>query len=193
MTRSAVVTLVTLVAIAGLVACSPAPRLSGTELPAKDAPDFTLADGLTGQTVTLASLRGNVVVLSFLYTRCPDVCPITAALFRSAQKTMGLDAPVRYVAVSVDPEGDTPAQVRAFSDAHDLGAGWHYLVGPRAQLQAVWASYGVGSFPDPSGLGVAHNDAIFVIDRKGRERELIHSDVRLGDLVADLRTLASEK
>ena len=115
------------------------------------------------------------------------------ALFRSAQKTIGLDAPVWYVAVSVDPEGDTPAQVRAFSDAHDLGAGWHYLVGPRGQLQAVWASYGVGSFPDPSGLGVAHNDAIFVIDRKGRERELIHSDVRLADLVADLRALTSEK
>ena len=192
MTRPFIVMLVTVVVIAGLVACSPAPRLSGTELPAKDAPDFTLADGLTGQTVTLASMRGNVVVLSFLYTRCPDVCPITAALFRSAQKALGVDG-YSFVAVSVDPDGDTPAQVRAFSDAHDLGAGWHYLIGPRAQLQAVWASYGVGSFPDPSGLGVAHNDAIFVIDRKGRERELIHSDARLADLVADLRALANER
>ena len=190
MTRPFIVILVTLIVLA---ACSTAPRLTGTELPAKDAPDFTLADGLTGQTVTLGSLRGNVVVLSFLYTRCPDVCPLTAALFRSAQKTMGLDAPVRYVAVSVDPDGDTPAQVRSFSDAHDLGAGWHYLIGPRAQLQAVWASYGVGSFADPSGMGVAHNDAIFVIDRKGRERELIHSDVRLADLVSDLHALTNEK
>ena len=192
MTRPFIVMLVTLVVIAALVACSPAARLSGTELPAKDAPDFTLADGLTGQTVTLASMRGNVVVLSFLYTRCPDVCPITAALFRSAQKTLGVDG-YSFVAVSVDPDGDTPALIRAFSDAHDLGAGWHYLIGPRAQLQAVWASYGVGSFPDPSGLGVAHNDAIFVIDRKGRERELIHSDARLADLVADLRALANER
>ena len=189
MTRAFIVMLVTLVIFA---ACSPAARLSGTELPAKDAPDLTLADGLTGQTVTLASLRGTVVVLSFLYTRCPDVCPITAALFRSAQKVLGTDG-FSFVAVSVDPEGDTPAQVRSFSDAHELGAGWHYLIGPRAQLQAVWANYGVGSFPDPSGLGVAHNDAIFVIDRKGRERELIHSDVRLADLVADLRALANER
>lgn len=190
MTRVFIVTLVTLVIV---TSCVPAARLSGTQLPSKDAPDFTLADGLTGQTVTLASLRGNVVVLSFLYTRCPDVCPITAALFRSAQRTMGLDAPVRYVAVSVDPEGDTPAQVRAFSDAHDLGAGWHYLIGPRPQLQAVWTLYGVGSFADPSGMGVSHNDAIFVIDRKGKERELIHSDVKLGDLVSDLRALANER
>ena len=190
MTRVFIVMLVT---VGVLASCAPAARLSGTGLPAKDAPDFTLADGLTGQTVTLASMRGNVVVLSFLYTRCPDVCPITAALFRSAQKNIGLDAPVRFVAVSVDPEGDTPAQVRTFSDAHDLGAGWHYLIGPRAQLQAVWTAYGVGSFADPSGMGVAHNDAIFVIDRKGRERELIHSDVKLGDLVSDLRALTDER
>jgi len=114
MTRPFIVMLVTLVVIAALVACSPAARLSGTELPAKDAPDFTLADGLTGQTVTLASMRGNVVVLSFLYTRCPDVCPITAALSRSRQKTLGVDG-YSFVAVSVDPEGDTPAQVRTFS------------------------------------------------------------------------------
>ena len=190
MTRMPIVMLVTLCIV---TACAPAARLSGAALPAKDAPDFTLADGLTGQTVTLASMRGTVVVLSFLYTRCPAVCPITAALFRSAQRTMGLDAPVRYVAVSVDPEGDTPARVRAFSDAHDLGAGWHYLIGPRAHLQAVWAAYGVGSFADPSGMGVAHNDAIFVIDGRGKERELIHSDVKLADLVADLRALASER
>ena len=181
--------LVTLFVVTG---CAATTRLSGTSLPMKDAPDFTLADGLTGQTVTLASLRGTIVVLSFLYTRCPDVCPITAALFRSAQKQLGVDG-YSFVAVSVDPEGDTPAQVRSFSDAHDLGAGWHYLIGPRPQLQAVWTAYGVGSFADPSGMGVAHNDAIFVIDRRGRERELIHSDVKLADLVSDLRALAGER
>ena len=192
MTRPFIVMLVTVVVIAGLVACSPAPRLSGTELPAKDAPDFTLADGLTGQTVTLASMRGNVVVLSFLYTRCPDTCPITAAKFRAAQNTLGTDA-ANFVAVSVDPDGDTPAAVRAFSDRHELREGWRYLIGTRAQLQVVWAKYGVGAFSSATDSSVAHNDAIFVIDRKGRERELIHSDVKLGDLVADLRALAGEK
>ena len=177
------------------VACAPpAARLSGTELGAKDAPDFTLTDGISGQTVTLSSLRGNVVALAFLYTRCPDVCPITAAQFRAAQRSLGPDAPrVRFVAVSVDPEGDTPAAVRAFSDERDLRENWRYLIGSRAQLQIVWAAYGIASFPAPSGVGVAHNDAIFVIDQKGRERELLHSDVVLNDLVADLRLLMNER
>ena len=177
--------------IIAMAACAPsAVRLSGTELPAKDAPDFTLADGLTGETVTLSSLRGNVVAIAFLYTHCPDACPLTAAQFRAAQVALGADASrARFVAVSVDPEGDTPAAIRDFSATHELRDNWRYLTGPRATLEAVWASYGVGSFADPTPPFVDHNDAIFVIDPRGRERELVHSDLVLKDFVADLRAL----
>lgn len=180
-----------LMLIFAIAACAPsAMRLSGTELPAKDAPDFTLTDGLTGETVTLSSLRGNVVAIAFLYTHCPDVCPLTAAQFRATQTMLGADAPrVRFVAVSVDPEGDTPAAVRAFSASHNLKDNWRYLIGPRAVLERVWASYGVGSFADPTPPFVDHNDAIFVIDPQGRERELVHSDLVVKSFVADLRAL----
>jgi protein SCO1/2 len=178
-----------------LCACAPSSvRLSGTELPAKDAPDFTLGDGLTGEAVTLSSLRGNVVALAFLYTHCPDACPLTAAKFRAAQQALGGDASrVRFVAVSVDPEGDTAAAIRDFSASHDLRENWRYLIGPRPALEKVWALYGVGSFVDPTPPFVDHNDAIFVIDARGRERELVHSDLVLKDFVADLRALLGEK
>jgi protein SCO1/2 len=178
-----------------LIACAPAAaRLSGTELGAHDAPDFTLADGLTGESVALSSLRGNVVVMAFLYTHCPDVCPLTAALFRAAQTQLGSDAArVRFVAVSVDPDGDTPAAVKAFSAAHDLKDNWHYLIGPRGALAAVWSAYGVGAFAAPTGTGVDHNDAIYLIDAKGREREIVHSDIALKALVADVRVLMQER
>jgi protein SCO1/2 len=174
------------------VSCSAKQQLSGTELEAKDAPDFTLTDGLSGNAVTLSSLRGKVVVLSFLYTRCPDTCPITAAKFRSAQNTLGADG-AQFVAVSVDPDGDTPAAVRAFSDKHGLREGWRYLIGSRAQLQPVWTAYGIGAFESAMGSGVDHNDAIFVIDRQGRERELVHSDIEVSTLVRDLRLLSEER
>lgn len=173
-----------------LVACAPA-RLSGTVLEGGDAPDFTLTDGLSGTSVTLSSLRGNVVALAFLYTHCPDTCPITASTFRAAQKALGSDsARVRFVAVSVDPDGDTPNDVRVFSAAHDLSTNWLYLIGGRAQLAPVWSSYGVGAFASPMGDGkVDHNDAIYVLDPNGRERELVHSDVTMNDLVSDIRAL----
>jgi protein SCO1/2 len=128
--------------------------------------------------------------MAFLYTHCPDVCPLTAAQFRAAQTQLGVDAArVRFLAVSVDPEGDTPAAVTAFSVAHDLKDNWRYLIGPRAALAAVWSAYGIGAFAQPTGISVSHNDAIYVIDGKGREREIVHSDVALTDFVADLRSL----
>lgn len=189
MTRARIALTIVVFAIA---ACAPnAIRLSGTDLGGGEAPDFTLTDGVTGETVTLSSLRGNVVALAFLYTRCPDVCPLTAAQFRAAQKQLGADAArVRFVAVSVDPDGDTPAAVRAFSAARDLSENWRYLIGPRTALEPVWSAYGVGAFNQ--GMTVSHNDAIYVIDARGRERELVHTDIALADLVADLRAVLKD-
>lgn len=182
---------VALALVLALVACTArvAP-LHGTVLEGKEAPDFTLTDGASGASVTLSSLRGRVVAMAFLYTRCPDICPLTAAKMRAAQRALGADASrLVLLAVSVDPEGDTPDAVRAFSAAHDLREGWHYLVAPRTQLERVWSLYGVGAFRAGSGPLVDHNDAIYLIDAQGREREIVHSDIALEDLVADLRAL----
>jgi protein SCO1/2 len=168
-------------------------RLYGTELEKNMAPDFTLTDGVTGKSLTLSSLRRNTVALAFLYTRCPDVCPLTAGQFRAAQRSLGGDASkVEFVAVSVDPEGDTPAAVREFSDLHDLSDRWHYLIGPRAQLEAVWALYGVGSFASSGARAVEHNDAVYLIDGRGRERAILHSSDPTNWLLDDLRALIRE-
>ena len=169
-------------------------RLLGTELEKNMAPDFTLTDGVSGNSVTLSSLRKNTVALAFLYTRCPDVCPLTAGQFRAAQRSLGDDASkVEFVAVSVDPEGDTPAAVREFSSLHDLSERWHYLIGPRPQLEAVWALYGIGSFTSSGARAVEHNDAIYLIDGRGRERAILHSSDPTNWLLDDLRALIRER
>jgi protein SCO1/2 len=168
-------------------------RLFGTELQKNTAPDFTLTDGVTGKSVALSSLRKSTVVLTFLYTRCPDVCPLTAGQFRAAQRSLSDNASqVEFVAVSVDPEGDTPAAVREFSTLHDLNDHWHYLIGPRVQLEAVWSSYGIGSFASSGARAVEHNDAIYLIDRRGRERTILHSSDPPNWLLDDLRALIRE-
>jgi protein SCO1/2 len=170
-----------------LAACTPT-KLVGTELDAIDAPDFTLTDGVTGRSVTLSSHRGRVVALAFLYTSCPDVCPLTAARFKSAQELLQGDASrVVFVAVSVDPDHDTPKAVQDFSAAHGLRTNWYYLIGTRAQLAPVWAAYGIGV--QAGSATVAHNDAIYLIDRRGRERVLLHSDNLPAELVSDLRVV----
>jgi protein SCO1 len=170
-----------------LTACAP-PKLAGTELGATDAPDFTLTDGLSGRTITLSAQRGQIVALTFLYTTCPDVCPLTATLFRTAQMELGANASrVTFIAVSVDPDGDTPKAVQEFSAAHGLAANWYYLVGGRAQLSSVWAAYGIGVQAGSST--VTHNDAVYLIDARGRERVLLHSEDLAKDLTNDLRAL----
>ena len=168
-------------------ACAPAP-LAGTELGATDAPDFTLTDGVSGRAVTLSAHRGQVVALTFLYTTCPDVCPLTATRFRAAQAELQGDASrVTFIAVSVDPDRDTPKAVQDFSTAHGLAANWYYLVGGRAQLSPVWAAYGIGV--QAGSTTVTHNDAVYLIDARGRERVLLHSEDLARDLANDLRAL----
>jgi len=170
-----------------VAACAPA-SLAGTDLGATDAPDFTLTDGVTGRAVTLSSQRGQIVALTFLYTNCPDVCPLTATRFRSAQTELQGDAGrVTFIAVSVDPDGDTPQAVQTFSAAHGLASNWFYLVGGRAQLSPVWASYGIGV--QAGSTTVTHNDAVYLIDKNGRERVLLHSEDLGTDLTNDLRAL----
>jgi protein SCO1/2 len=175
--------------VAALVlgACAPA-TLAGTDLGATDAPDFTLTDGVGGRAVTLSAQRGQVVALTFVYTSCPDVCPLTATRFRSAQTELQGDASrVMFIAVSVDPDRDTPQAVQAFSSGHGLASNWFYLVGGRAQLSPVWAAYGIGV--QAGSTTVTHNDAVYLIDPRGRERVLLHSEDLATDLTSDLRAL----
>lgn len=175
-----------------VVAACATPALSGTNLGKRQAPDFTLLDGPTGETVTLSVLRGKVVVLSFLYTACPDTCPLTAEKLRVARAALGADARnVAYVAVSVAPGRDTPEAARRFLRDHRLDGAMYFLIADRAALAAVWSRYGVYAEPQGETL-VGHNDAIFLIDKQGRERSLLHSDLDPEVLVRDIRALLAE-
>src|SRR5258708_19427176 len=97
--------LVTAILAMVLAACA-SPTLIGTEFtPPQAAPDFTLTDGISGRPITLSEQQGKVVVLSFLYTHCPDVCPLTAEQFRQAPQklTPPHPHPPLFLAVSLHP------------------------------------------------------------------------------------------
>src|SRR5689334_995495 len=114
-------------AVLGL-ACSKPPPLAGTDLGATPAPDFALADQ-NGETVQLAALRGRPVVLTFLFTQCPDVCPLTADKLRKTADLLGPSADqVAFVAVSTDPPHDDAAAAKAFVEQHRLTGRLRFLV-----------------------------------------------------------------
>jgi protein SCO1/2 len=172
-----------------LASCA-APALAGTDLQKRAAPDFTLTDGPTGDAISLSALRGKVVVLTFLYTSCPDVCPLTAEKLRAARERVGSTADLALVAVSVDPRNDTPQAVRDFLRAHRLEGAMRFLIGDQATLARVWQLYAIAVVPGADAL--QHNDAIYLIDKQGRSRSLLHSDVEVDALASSLRALLAE-
>jgi len=171
-------------------ACSPA-TLAGEPLPSPIAPGFTLLDGATGEAISLTSYAGRVVVLTFLYTHCVDTCPLTADMLRAARERLGDAAKdVALIAVSVDPAGDTPAATREFVANHRLQGALRYLIGSRTDLAAVWQAYGVAQ---ASGTSVLHTDVIYLIDKHGRGRVVLHSDAGTETLASDLAILVRER
>jgi protein SCO1/2 len=188
-----------------LFGCNRAPALAGTDLGALPAPDIVLPDQ-TGATMHLEALRGRPIVLTFLYTHCPDVCPLTAAKLKRVVDDLGAQAQdVALVAVSTDPDNDDAASATAFAEQFGLGDRLHFLLGDRGALAPVWAAYYVHAAPLPpdapaeeraaaayAGRTAVHTDALFVIDRLGRERTLLRSDFDPPALTSTLRTLLRE-
>jgi protein SCO1/2 len=151
------------------------------------APDFTLRDQ-GGKFVRLASLRGRFVIVTFLYTHCPDVCPLIASRLNTALRQLGkARGEVRVLAISVDPRGDTKASVRRFVAEHRLVPEFRYLTGTRAQLEPIWKAYHLAVLPGKNT--VAHSAFEVLVDRGGSERVLYDTQVRAEDVVSDLRTL----
>jgi protein SCO1 len=110
--------------------------------PREQAFDFKLRDQ-HGRMVSLATNRGKVVILTFLYTSCRDLCPAQAAEIVDAVTRVGGKGVVVY-GVSVDPAGDTPEHVDEWLEDHGLeNAPVEYLSGTKAQLTPVWRAYGI--------------------------------------------------
>lgn len=166
--------------------------LQGTDLGSVPAPDFHLKDQFA-KPISLAQFKGKPVVLTFLYSHCPDVCPLTAEKLRTTMQSLGEDAQrVTVLAVSMDPKGDTIASVQNFSRVHKMGDYWHFLIGTHDELAPVWASYSVDAQAATSAGTVSHSSAIYVIDKEGRERVLLDNDFSSAQLAADLKILLRE-
>jgi protein SCO1 len=151
---------------------------------------FALTDQ-DGHRITAASLRGRPAIVSFLYTHCQDTCPLVAEQVRVALDDLGRRA-VPYVAISVDPAGDTRASARAFLFKHALDGRAHFLLGSAKQLRTVWREFGV----KPQGPGSTerddHSTSTVVLDARGVQRiGFLASTLTPEDLVHDVRALSS--
>lgn len=139
------------------------------------APDFTLTDQ-HGHPVSLSSLRGKAVALTFLDPVCTSDCPLIAQEFRQADLMLGTQAgDVVFVAVVANPIYHSVGAVRAFDRQEGLTfvENWLYLTGPVDQLRKIWDRYGIEVAVTPAGSMVAHGELAYVIDPRGQERAVL--------------------
>lgn len=159
----------------------------------KKAPALRLRD-VRGGSLATDELRGRPYVVTFLYTDCPDVCPLIGQELGDALRLLGHRAnEVAVVAVSVDPSGDTPEAVTAWLERHRLPANFHYLIGSEAELRPAWKSYFVG--PQRQGVEQSlHTASIWLIDAAGRWRTKFSggAPVLPRDIAHDLRVLMDD-
>jgi cytochrome oxidase Cu insertion factor (SCO1/SenC/PrrC family) len=161
----------------GLAACGPAitPAPTGYQGTALSgpAPAFALVDQ-AGDEVTLDNLRGRVVVLAFLDSRCLDVCPRTAADLRQVYHALGEQAArTAFVGVNINAQAATRDDVRAATEAWGLTEieSWRFLTGTAAELATVWADYHIGVVPAAGGAGpLEHTAGVYLIDPAGEWR-----------------------
>src|SRR5436305_11290290 len=161
--------------------------LQGTDLGSQPAPNFQLTDQ-SGQQISLAQFKGKPVVLTFLYTHCPDVCPLTAEHLHSTLLKMGNNAKnVGILAISTDPKGDDQAAAIKFTHEHNMQDYWHFLTGTHEQLSPIWSAYSV--YAQQQQATVNHSFAVYVIDKQGNNRTFIGQDFKPDDLASYLETL----
>jgi protein SCO1/2 len=156
------------------------------------APDFALVDQ-DGRPVTLDGLRGQVLLLDFVYTHCPGPCPILTGTHVAVQRALPpeLARQVRFVSISLDPARDTPEALRRYGEAHgaDLSR-WSFLTGEPDAVADVLQRYGVGAKPAENGE-IEHLVITYLIDAEGRvARRFAGLEHRADALVAALGAVA---
>jgi cytochrome oxidase Cu insertion factor (SCO1/SenC/PrrC family) len=146
------------------------------------AAPFTLTD-TGGRSVSLASLAGRTVVLTFLDPVCTSDCPLIAQELRLTDQMLGGDTGrVELVAVVNNPLYSSTALTAAFDKQEGLDhlVNWTYLTGSLSQLHEVWNDYGVQTQVTPAGAMIAHSDIVYIIDRSGHTRVILNSDPGAG-------------
>jgi protein SCO1/2 len=161
--------------------------------PAAPEPPLVLRN-YNGSLVNIRKFRGKAALVTFLYTKCPDVCPIIASNLGVALNLMGRSnaSRVQVIAVSVDPRGDTRKAVEVFVQRHGVAGRMLYLVGSEGELARVWKAWGVGSERDAQQPQlVNHTGLVYGVSASGKITTLYASNFTPQEIVHDVPLLAS--
>jgi cytochrome oxidase Cu insertion factor (SCO1/SenC/PrrC family) len=162
----------------------------GTSLGSRAAPDIRLVNQF-GQPMSLSQFRGKVVVLAFVDSECTTVCPLTTVSMVQARELLGAAGDqVQLLGVDANPAATSVHDVMAYSQAHAMVNQWDFLTGSLAQLRAVWQAYHI--YVQIQAGQIDHTPALYVIDQRGREREIYLTTMAYASVGQEGQVLAGE-
>jgi len=131
-------------------------------------------------------LHGKIVVVNFIFTRCGDVCPLDTAQLKRVQELVGDRAgrDVFFYSISVDPENDTPAAMRAFMEKFDIKSGWTFLTGRREDITLIQSKFGL----DPAGDKPAAHSTTIILANEATGQFIKRSPYDNPQMLANLLT-----
>jgi protein SCO1/2 len=149
------------------------------QMMSKKAPEFALQD-TNGRRIRLSDFAGKVVVLNFVYTNCPDVCPLHSEAIASIQEAINptpMKDVVQFVTITTDPERDTPVVMQAYGSTHGLDPiNWVFLTSGTDESEAtreLAGRYGLKFTPSKDGYQM-HGIVTHLIDKSGNLRARYH-------------------
>ena len=163
---------------------------------ARRAPAFSLVDG-QGDPISLASLRGRPVIVTFIDPLCRNYCPIEAQRLNTVANAFPSGSKPAIVAVSVNVYGNARENLRQDARKWKLVPQWHWAVGDASQLARVWDDYHVQVLATSKTIAgvtvhsIGHTEAAYVIDAHGFQRALFLWPYRAQGVVQVLRGLVS--
>jgi len=149
--------------------------------------------GQDGKPTTMRALRGRLVVLGFIYTRCSDACPLISAKFAQLRRLLG-SGPFALAEITFDPQHDTPAVMRGYARKYGADAGrWSMLSGQPSAVLAFDRAAGLSAIADAKG-DILHNNRLLIVAANGSIADVIDdASWTPEDVAADARHLASLK
>jgi protein SCO1/2 len=158
------------------------------------APDFTLTTQ-DGKKLSLKSLAGKVVAVTFIYASCADTCPILTAKMVGLRSRLGssFGSKVFFISITVDPDHDNVRVLKRYAEAHNANtAGWAFLTGSSTKIREVTRRYGIYYKRGPRGT-VDHSFLTSLIDARGTLR-VQYMGVRFNadELLEDIRKLLGD-
>lgn len=139
------------------------------------APDFTLAN-LKGEKVSLKKLEGKIKIINFIYTSCPDACPIVTGRLSKLQEILReeglLGEKIEMISISLDPERDTPEQLEKYAEGFKAETNsWVFLRGTEKETKKVLSDYDIWTKRLEDGT-IDHVMRVYLVDSKDRIREI---------------------